>query len=511
MDYLLKAYPTEGSPLPVISLGLGGAVALLGIYKIFNKSSLPLPPGPKGLPFIGNMLQLPADRQWIQFTEWAKQYGDVVHVSALGQHIVILSSIEAISLLERRGTIYSDRPHLTFAGTIVGWAESLPLTQSGPRHREFRKLINEAVAPRKLAEYHPIEVKHTKEFLKDLLATPEDFLHLIKRVVACSVFEISHGYTPAKHDDLLMGLAERADHDLASAIVPGKYLCDIFPILCHLPSWMGFRWSRDVAEFKENMTAMRDTPYEMIRDQLAKGKAIPSFTTSLLERDSNPSQEQELIYKWASSTLYSAGADTTISAISSFFLAVAGHPDVQKKAQEEIDRVVGSDRLPTFADRPHLPYLEGLIKEVHRWRPVGPLALPHRTSKDDVYNGLHIPAGSTIMPNNWAIMHDPAIYPDPWTFKPERYLNSSASSSESTPMNPDPRRFAFGYGRRVCPGRDLADDMLFIAASMVLAVFDLEKRTDGFEYTGSVSCHPMPFKCGIKPRSKRAEVLILGE
>lgn len=84
-----------------------------------------------------------------------------------------------------------------------------------------------------------------------------------------------------------------------------------------------------------------------------------------------------------------------------FFLAMAMHPEAQKKAQEELDRVVGSDRLPEFEDRSSLPYLSALLKEVLRWHPVTPIGVPHRAVADDEYNSWYIPAGTIVTVNVW--------------------------------------------------------------------------------------------------------------
>ena len=84
-----------------------------------------------------------------------------------------------------------------------------------------------------------------------------------------------------------------------------------------------------------------------------------------------------------------------------FFLAMAMHPEAQRKAQEELDRVVGSERLPEFEDRSSLPYLSALLKEVLRWHPVTPIGVPHRAVADDEYNGWYIPAGTIVTANVW--------------------------------------------------------------------------------------------------------------
>jgi cytochrome P450 len=183
-------------------------------------------------------------------------------------------------------------------------------------------------------------------------------------------------------------------------------------------------------------------------------------------------------------------------------------PEVQKKAQEEIDRVIGPDRLPSAADREKLPYIEATVKEVLRWHPVAPMGLPHTSTEDDICEGFLIPKGGMIFANVWHFTHDPKVYHDPLTFKPERFLGKEPE--------PDPGQFVFGFGRRICPGKILADNTLFLSIAQSLAVFDITKPVDEagkevepvVEMEPGVISHPKPFKCAIKPRSSRHEALI---
>lgn len=84
------------------------------------------------------------------------------------------------------------------------------------------------------------------------------------------------------------------------------------------------------------------------------------------------------------------------------------YPEIQKQAQDEIDRIIGSDRLPTFEDRAKLPYLECVIREIYRWNPASPLAVAHKLMRDDEYEGYLIPAGTVVIPNIW---YDTLEYP----------------------------------------------------------------------------------------------------
>jgi len=202
--------------------------------------------------------------------------------------------------------------------------------------------------------------------------------------------------------------------------------------------------------------------------------------------------------------------NNTVSALHSFFLAMVLNPDVQRRAQDEIDKIVGKDRLPTLADRGRLPYVEAVLKEVYRINPVAPLGVAHASSQSDVYQGYVIPKGTVIMPNIWSMMRDSDVYANPMEFNPLRFLPTG-----DTPPEKDPKELCFGFGRRICPGLNLADASIFIACAMTLATFDISKRVENGEvveplneYTGGSISHPKPFRCSIRPRSSRTKNLI---
>ncbi|KAG8958071.1 hypothetical protein FRC00_003081, partial [Tulasnella sp. 408] len=145
-------------------------------------------------------------------------------------------------------------------------------------------------------------------------------------------------------------------------------------------------------------------------------------------------------------------------------------PSVQKRAQAEIDRVIGSGRLPKFNDRSDLPYLHAAMLETLRWNTVLPNGVPHASRADDVYNGYFIPKGTTIIANVWGFSRDSKYYPNPSMFDPERYLKQSPEL--------DPREYAFGFGRRICPGKDLAFEELWILFASMLWAFDIVEGED---------------------------------
>lgn len=185
------------------------------------------------------------------------------------------------------------------------------------------------------------------------------------------------------------------------------------------------------------------------------------------------------------------------------------HPEILKQAQKELDTVLGDARLPTFNDRPNLPYTEAVVKEVLRFHPVVPMSFAHVSTQADRYDCYSIPKGSILLPNIWAMLHGDAVYLEPAIFKPERFLGKGPEL--------DPTTVCFGFGRRVCPGRHVADLTLWLENACSLAVFDIKKQVDkdGVEitpelnFTPGVISYPADFKCNVVPRSeKHAEVIV---
>ncbi|GJJ06097.1 hypothetical protein Clacol_000286 [Clathrus columnatus] len=214
---------------------------------------------------------------------------------------------------------------------------------------------------------------------------------------------------------------------------------------------------------------MKDRPFNVVKEAMrsGSGNASPSFVSNLLgvqESGEDTSIDDELI-KSISGIIYVGGIDTVDIVVQFFFIAMILHPNVQKAAQKELERVIGSNTFPTFKDRPNLPYINALCKEVLRWHPVTPVGIPHLLKHDDVIGGYFIPKGTLVMGSTWSLLHSEAVYgSDVNVFNPERFLKEGVK-------DPD---FAFGYGRRICPGRDMADSMLFILFASVLHTFDIK-------------------------------------
>ena len=149
---------------------------------------------------------------------------------------------------------------------------------------------------------------------------------------------------------------------------------------------------------------------------------------------------------------------------------MAVRPEIQKRAQKEIDQLLGGERLPTLSDQDDLPYISAMVKEIYRWHVPLPISIPKLLREDDVYKGYHLPKGAIVMENVWAVFRDPVAYPEPHIFNPERFLKDG--KLDLSAGDPDDR--VFGSSRRICPGRHFANHALFLRFATILATFNIE-------------------------------------
>jgi len=390
----------------------------------------------------------------------------------------------------------------------VGWKNSLVLIPYGQRFRNYRKFFYQVIGSNSsMSLFYPVEELETHRFLKRVLKNPDDLVAHIRQTAGAIIMRIAYGYE-VKEKDPFLASVNRAVDQFSLSTAPGGFLVNLVPSLRYLPAWFpGAGFKHTAALWAKSLINMVEEPYQLVKQKMAAGTADPSFTSRLLEDSIPMTPEQEHDIKWSSASLYSGGADTSVASIHAFFLAMILYPDVARKAQAELDAVIGQDRLPSFSDRENLPYINALVLEVMRWHVVAPTGVPHRVMEDDIHDGYMIPKGALIIPNLWFMLHDPQVYPDPSRFSPERYLGPQAQ--------PDPRDVCFGFGRRICPGRMLADSSVFISCSRALAVFDITKYSKNEivdepvleQSTGTIS-HPKPFKFTIKPRSQKTIDLI---
>ncbi|KAM6490004.1 Cytochrome P450 [Amanita muscaria] len=503
----------QGLSVPLIFI-----VSLIVSYRLFRerqRKRAPYPPGPIPKPIIGNALDIPLKKSWKKYMEWSKQFNsDIIHLSALNTHIVVLNTMEdVVELLDKRSMNYSGRPSFKILD-LLGGSEMTAFLPYGPTLKTHRRLMDVALKKDVLPSYHHIFSAKVHLLLDRLLHKPDLFREHIGELGASVNMAIAFGYDVTQGvQDRFVEPAEFALDIAADLVMPGRTLLVVFGFLCYIPPWIpGASTQRLCADAKEAVMLTKEGPYQYVKHRMDAGSSKDCVLARVLERDSGDlGFIEDNLLKDIMASFYFGGVETMKASMANFMLAMTLHSHAQRKAQDEIYSVVGSHRLPSYEDRAFLPYVEALYREVHRWRPVVPTCVPHATVKDDVYKGYYIPKGTIVLPNIWAISRNEDKYSNPDSFNPERFLNSDGT------INDDTVSYAFGFGRRFCPGRYMADKVVWLMIVAVLATFNISKAHDdtGNEididpdaYTDGAISHPLPFKCSIIRRSEQAESLI---
>ncbi|KAJ6468323.1 cytochrome P450 [Mycena sanguinolenta] len=494
-----------------------GAFSFLSLHIVLEKLQAAfrrrnLPPGPPRRLFRDNRADVPVSHFWKTFSSWHKKYGSVVSFYFGQTPVIVLGTAEvAHDLLDKRGEFYSGRPRQIVGHEILsGGMRGIGMSY-GMRYRRWKSLMQAGLNNTAVLKYRPLQSLESSVLIRDLLDSkaPLEYKAHIRRFVVSVIFCVGYGRRVKDLSDPVVVKNMQTGEYFVKVHVPGKYIVESWPFLLYLPRFLQwFRWEPErhrKLDTELYMSLMND-----VKRQLAENTAQPSMAVhSLAKQDEFGLSDEEIAY--ALSAPWAAGVGTTVGSIEVFLLAMILFPDVQKKAQAEIDAVVGQGRSPGFEDYEALPYVQALIKEVTRWRCIAPTGVPHSTIQDEVYNGMFIPKGATVYANIYAMTTDPEQFPDPDEFRPERFLDNPQLRNYSVP---------FGFGRRLCPGQHVALQTLFISIVRILWAFEIlpgsnEKgevvipSPDSF--TSGLVVGPTPFPCRFEPRQRTTVEIVNGE
>ncbi|KUI60056.1 Fumitremorgin C synthase [Cytospora mali] len=472
-----------------LSLLLVGLATILLVqrslrYFLRGPNPSPLPPGPPGLPIIGNLHQMPKSRVWLQWHAWGKKYGPVVFLNMLGQPIVILHSAKAAQdLLARRGAIYSDRPRLVLAGELALKGLHLLLMPYDAQYKIHQKMEAPLLTPRAAISYRPLLELESRQLLFNIVKGGKsskgvDCHQQIERTTASITYSLIYGYRLLTGHEPEHARAHEIQKQFAAMMV-GPNLVDFIPFLHRIP--LPWPWK---AKAERHFQEQRDL--HMTNLHRALGNPGWNFAK---EMAASPERRQmsEEEFAFDLGILADAALETTVISAAWFvvaWLTQDARSGFVARAQRHLDAVVGRDRLPGLDDRPSLPYVDALVEEVLRWRPIGTTGVPHLTKVEDQYEGARIPAGSIVFANQWAIARDAEVFGTKTEeFLPERWLaegmprrpeeGAGAGAGASCALRDLPS-VGFGFGRRQCTGRHVARSVLWIQITMLLWAFDLD-------------------------------------
>lgn len=358
--------------------------------------------------------------------------------------------------------------------------------------------------------------------LFEFLTRPRGFLKHIRRYSNALTTTMVYGWrTPTYEDPKIKQLFEGVAEFAALTQTGTAAIIDFFPWLGKLPDFL-VPAQKQAKELHKREKPLYVGHWLRAKEEIQTGCIKPCFCVGMFE-----SQKRELFSDdqaaYISGTLLEAGSDTTSNTLYAFVQAMLLFPEVQSRAQAEIDRVVGPDRMPVMDDLAQLPYIRACMKETLRWMPTAILgAVPHAVTQDDEYMGYLIPKGAGVLHNVWAIHMDPKRHPSPRAFNPDRYQGDEQSLHDAA-TNPDVSRrdvFTFGAGRRICPGMHVAERSLFLGMAGILWAFDISPAhddrgrpilPDADRLTQGFVCLPEEYPATIRPRATEKAELIRTE
>ncbi|EIW59173.1 cytochrome P450 [Trametes versicolor FP-101664 SS1] len=465
------------------------------------------------------MLDIPKNKPWRGYRALCAQYGEMVYMHVLGTPMLVVGSAQlANELLNRRSKNTPDRPPNPVI-ELSGQDHNPALLPYGQWWRRHRREFWQHFHPGTIHRYLFIQRTCTHRFLGSLLESSTALRENIRYSMQGTILQTVYGADIKDETDVRLFVAADAIEGVGQS-TPGHFAVEILPFLRYLPSWFpGAGFQKMFAKCKIANERMKHSLFDEVRQCLDSGELRPGVATDLLMRMTGKRDDQSSlaledidIAKNVCAVAVAGSSDTTGYTLEAFCIAMALYPDVQKRAQAELDAIVGRGRLPDHSDTDALVYINAIVKEALRWHVVFPVGIPHSTLDDDQVNGNFVPAGTTIIANVWDILHDPVTYEDPFAFRPERFIKDGKLDVTVQ----DPTDYMFGFGRRICPGRYLAIPSLFINIASLLHVFEFSLPLDDKGYPVSAKYEeghglvspPEGCQCVIKPRSVEAEALI---
>ncbi|KAH8824985.1 cytochrome P450 [Flagelloscypha sp. PMI_526] len=502
--------PSNATLISILSSAVIGSLAA---YHLFLHRRRQYPPGPTPFPLLGNIGDIDPKQPWISYTELGNQLNSpIVHTSILGQHTVVINSYyKAREILSGGRHNHVSGPLMWMLDNVAG-AFGSKSPSSHPLWKPCRKEAEVLLRPSGAKEFRALEMRYVGDIIAKLKESPEKFREHCRYFTSMLNLEIAYGSNIRGLEDNLVDYAAKALESAKEATM-ARAVVDIFPWVCYLPSWIpGMGWKADSMQWRRENSKIIDIPFDLAMKSPSTRGRMSSLAKELLQRRKDGDAIDEDVIRLLTTTIVFGAVDTQTSVILSFFLCMTLFPDVQAKAQQQIDNVVGHDRLPVFEDH-----------------------IPRMASEDDLWehNGNHyfIPKGTIIVGNVWAMTRDPQVYPNPDIFDPTRFLDSQGTMDPNVVL-PD---MIYGFRPKACPvcllsfddvvetddthlkGKWMAEDIIFIFIANVLAQLRISPKDPGNvttkrSLTGTqfdqmwepgILRYPKEFECNIIPRRRQ--------
>jgi len=481
-------------------------LAIILVTSIINhfRGTRNLPPGPFSFPIIGNAHKLAADLRHVDLMKLEKQYGKVFRLYLGSKLVVVASGPSAIKeVLVTKSAEFAGRPSL-YSSEVFAEGKAIGFVDYSSEWRLHRKVAASAIKTYITGKVKEFGINDEFDLLLKRVRArngqPHDITKEIRLAAMNVICALVFGSRYELDDPEFTKFMEIND-TIIKTLAAGSVV-DVLP-------WLGFIPFKSIQNLKEKCTERNEIISRIYQQHMDAWRVDnPQDLTDTLLKTKKQAEEEDSSIKgfltdqhliMTMSELFIAGMETTASTLCWALMYLIHNPDVQQRLHQELDQVIGPDRLPELEDKKNLPHLEATLTETLRLSSIGPLSVPHKTTVDTTLQGYSIPKDTTVLTNLWSLHHDPEIWDDPDAFRPQRFLDE-----EGNFVPPKADRFLpFSAGRRVCLGESLARIELFLVLTRLLHSFKFENPPGcdlpTLEPVGGLVLMPRPFNvCALK-------------
>ncbi|KAL3640522.1 cytochrome P450 [Castilleja foliolosa] len=466
--------------MAILTLIILTSILAFFLYAVLRRrrDSQLLPPGPRPWPIIGNIPQLgPKPHQ--SMAALARVYGPLLHLKMGLAHVVVAASAGvAEQFLKVHDANFSSRPPNAGAKYVAYNYQDMVFAPYGPRWRLLRKISALHLFSGKAMDgFRHIREEEAQILVRALIdagkrQTQVSLDQMLSVFTTNTLARVTHGKRVVGHG---VGGGDEKAKGFKAMIAELLVLGGVFNIGDFIPALEGFDLQGVVAKMKRLHTRFDAFLSSILEERKINGltdghEDILSTLISLKDVDDGLTDTE---IKAFILNMFVAGTDTTSIAVEWAIAELLRHPHILAQAQQELDTVVGQNRLVNESDLAQLTFLHAIIKETFRLHPPTPLSLPRIAQESCEINGYFIPKGSTLLVNVWAIGRDPNVWADPLEFKPERFLAGGERPNVDIKGN-DFELIPFGAGRRICAGMSMGIRMVQLLAATLIHGFDFE-------------------------------------
>ncbi|XP_028652684.1 cytochrome P450 2B4-like [Erpetoichthys calabaricus] len=485
------------------------AAIILGLlFLVFRKDSSRynrMPPGPTPLPLIGNMLQLNLRALHESFMKLKETHGPVMTVHVGSRQVLVLVGFEAVhEALVQQADVFAGRAHSPVVDMLkldFGLAQS-----NGERWKQLRRfsvstLRDFGMGKSSIEGWIQEEAKNLTEEFRKTKGTPCDPTIILSWAVSNVICSLVFGQRFDYQDKNFIGMLSLFNENQRLFSSPFAMLYGMFPIFTKIIPGFFNKMLTNLNEIKQFISAMIDRHQATLISDNPRD-FIDSFLIKMKQESDNPDTEFHFDnLHMTVLNLFTAGTDSTSTTLRYGLLILMKYPHIQEKVQKEIDSVIGQDRAPAMEDRRKMPYTDAVLHEIQRFIDFVPLNIFHMTTKDTIFRGYFIPAGTMVVPLLYSVLYDETKWATPHSFNPDHFLDDNGG------FKLNPAFMAFSAGKRICAGEGLAKMELFLFFTTLLQNFTFRPTEDPanislLPHSQSFFKTPKPYKFMAIPREK---------